>query len=81
MVEWTGLENRQRRKAFVSSNLTASASWFDHKPFREVGSKDPTKNPSNGKCLVPPGLSVVPDYPVTRAHISCYGLQFMNRFV
>ena len=26
MVECTGLENRQRRKAFVSSNLTASAS-------------------------------------------------------
>ena len=29
MVECTGLENRQRRKTFVSSNLTASASRFN----------------------------------------------------
>ena len=38
-VECTGLENRQRRKAFVSSNLTASAKPignFDHQVAQTV---------------------------------------------
>ena len=29
-VECTGLENRQGRESFVSSNLTASAIWLCH---------------------------------------------------